>query len=231
MLKWMLGCLLLFGLAASATYADTIGTMTLKTGYNWTAGGDLSTSGGSSGTWTLAFNFNNNTGNIVDINSFAVQLFNANSGESFAVNSATLNGALITGVSTSGWEYFADDKLNNGGTPDCSSNSVKGWLCADTGQGTLTPYMIGVGQSAMFVFSGTYANTSGIGSLDLMASGCVVAGTCQLDSKGLSPISNGNKWAVSGLMTTIPVSPVPEPASLALLASGLLMVGTLLKRR
>src|SRR6266849_2174500 len=137
--KWVLGCLLLYGIGvAQIASADTInGTLNLG-GTNWTAGGTLTTSGGTSGTWSLTFNFANGTGNTVDVNSFAVQLFNAGSSESFTVTNATLNGGSL-GV----WEYFADDKLNNGSSPTCSSNTVKGWLCADTGQPTLHPYSIG----------------------------------------------------------------------------------------
>jgi hypothetical protein len=221
MLKWILGCLLVCGLGAvQIASADQIsGTLNLGA-TNWNAAGTLTTSGGSSGTWSLTFNFNNKTGNTVDVNSFGVQLFSAGPSESFKVTNATLNGGSL-----GAWEYFADDKLNNGSSPTCSSNTIKGWFCADTGQPILNPYSIGSGQSAMFVFSGTYANTSAINTLDLMASGCLVAGTCSLDGG----TNNLNKWAVSLPMTT--ASPVPEPASLALLASGLLAIGMLLKRR
>src|SRR5260370_8184613 len=79
---------------------------------NWTANGTLTTSGGTSGTWSLAFNFVNGTGNTVDVNSFGVQLFNAGSSESFAVTSATLNGGSL-GV----WEDFAANKLNTRHSP------------------------------------------------------------------------------------------------------------------
>ncbi len=216
--KWVLGCLLLYGIGATQiASADTLNLGAT----NWTASGTLTTSGGTSGTWSLNFNFVNGTGNTVDVNSFAVQLFNAGPSESFTVTNATLNGGSL-GV----WEYFADDKLNNGGTPNCSSTSVKGWLCADTGQPTLQPYSIGSGQSAMFVFSGTYTNTGAVNPLDLMASGCLVAGTCKLDGGGSSS-SNVNKWAVTAPM----ISPVPEPGALTLLAAGFLLVGALLKRR
>jgi hypothetical protein len=207
-------------MASSATYADTInGTLNLGAA-NWNAAGTLTTSGGTSGTWTLAFNFVNGTSNTVNVNSFGVQLFQAGPSESFTVTGATLNGGSL-GV----WEYFADDKLNNGSSPTCSSNTIKGWFCADTGQPTLSPYSIASGQTAAFVFSGAYTNTGATAPLDLMASGCLVAGTCQLDGGS----SNGNKWAVSAPMTT--ASPVPEPGSLALLAVGFLTVGMLLKRR
>lgn len=207
---------LIFGSGQSAS-ADTLNLGAS----NWTANGTLTTSGGSSGTWTLTFDFVNGTSNTVDINSFAVQLFNAGPTESFSVTSATLNGGSL-GV----WEYFADTKVNNGSSANCSTNTVKGWLCADTGQPTLSPYAIGSGQTASFVFSGTYSNTSAVSPLDLMASGCLVAGTCMLDGG----TTNANKWAVSAPMVSVTTS-VPEPSSLTLVGIGLLAVGLLIGRR
>jgi hypothetical protein len=179
---------------------------------NWNAKETFTTSGGTSGTWSLTFDFVNGTANTVDVNSFAVQLFNSGATESFSFSTATLNGGAL-GV----WEFFADDKLNNGGTPDCSSTSVKGWLCGDTGHVTLNPFSIASGKTLEFILGGTYANTSAINQLDLMASGCLVAGTCKLDGGS----DNTNRWTVSGAMT------VPEPSSLVLLAGGLSLVSLL----
>jgi PEP-CTERM motif len=197
--------------AGQTVFADSITTGELNLGApNFTATAMLTMTGGSSGTWSLTFIISNGTPNTVDINSFALQLFNAGASESFTVTSATLNGGSL-GV----WEEFADDKLNNGSSPDCNSTANRGWLCADTGQPTLNPFSIGSGQSATFVFSGTYTSTSAVSPLDLIASGCLVAGTCKLDGGS----NNGNKWAVSAGMT------VPEPASLVQLAAGLGLLG------
>jgi PEP-CTERM motif len=210
---FLVATLLMLG-AAQVASADTVGSLNLGAS-NWNASGDLATSGGTSGTWTLTFSFTNGTANTVDLNSFGVQLFNAGSGESFTIGTGTVNGSTISGTA---WEAFSDTKLNNGSSPSCSGNTNMGWLCADTaGLGTLSPYSILSGQSAAFVFTGTYSNTSAIGTLDLMASGCLVAGTCVLDGGS----SNGNKWAVSAPMGSGGTS-VPEPRTFSLLAIGLL---------
>jgi hypothetical protein len=207
--------LLMLGVAQVAS-ADTVGTLNLGApGFN--ASGDLAASGGS---WTLTFTFTNGSANTVDINSFGVQLFNAGSGESFAISSATLNGSSISG---SVWEAFSDTKLNNGSSPTCNNTAPGGWLCADTAallggptSGHVSPFAISSGQSATFVFTGTYSNTTPLGTLDLMSSGCLVAGTCMLDGGS----TNGNKWAVSTPMGGS--TGVPEPRTFSLLAIGLI---------
>jgi hypothetical protein len=207
--------LLMLGVAQVAS-ADTVGTLNLGAP-GFTASGDLAASGGS---WTLTFTFANGTANTVDINSFGVQLFNAGSGESFSISSTTLNGSSISGTT---WEAFSDTKLNNGSSPTCNNSAPGGWLCADTAamlggptSGLVSPFAISSGQSATFVFTGTYSNTSPLGTLDLMSSGCLVAGTCMLDGGS----TNGNKWAVSAPMGGS--TSVPEPRTFSLLAVGLL---------
>jgi opacity protein-like surface antigen len=204
--------------AVQVASADQVNGAVNLQATGWNANGTLITSGGTSGTWMLTLDFVNGTSNTVDINSFAVQLFNAGSGESFSLTNHTVIGSSSSGS----WEFFADDKLNNGGTPDCSSASVKGWLCGDTGQGTLHPYSIAAGHTAEFILSGDYTSTSAVNPLDLMASGCLVAGTCKLDGGA----SDGSKWTVSGAMLA-----TPEPTSMLLVGGALSLMGILARRK
>ncbi len=216
MRKWIFGCLLVCGFGAvQIASADTINLGAA----GWDANATLSTSGGASGTFELDLSFVNTSGATVDINSFAIQLFGAGASEAFGVTSATLNGGSL-GV----WEYTADTKLNNGSSPSCDTQSVGGWLCVDTGSPTVNPYSLDSGATAAFIFQGNYSNTSAVTPLDLMASGCLAAGTCKLDGG----LNDGNKWAVSAPLTG--TSPVPEPGTLVLLGSGLLVMAMLLKR-
>ncbi len=65
-----LAAILVLGAAQVALADGATGTLNLgATG--WIAGATLTTSGGSSGTWSLTMDFSNSSGNTVDINSFA----------------------------------------------------------------------------------------------------------------------------------------------------------------
>jgi hypothetical protein len=230
-LSTILAVIALAAIAALPTMADTLNLGI--TGWNAEATFKTTPSTATTGIWWLTLSFVNATGKTTDLNSFAIQLFNAGASESFTVSSASLNNTAFS-VVTAGtgfdgnWEYFADDKLNNGSTPDCNTQTAKGWLCADSYYGPgfhgtiIHPLQVSTGTSAVFTFSGTYSGTSGIKTLDLMASGCLVAGTCKLDGGK----KDTNKWAVSSPMIAV----TPEPASLSLLAAGLLAMCGLTRR-
>jgi hypothetical protein len=220
-----LAAILVLGTAEVASADGVTGTINLQEA-NWDANGTLTTTGTTSGTWTLVMDFVNGTATNTDINSFSVQLFSAAGAESFSLATATINGSSTLG----NWQFFADDKLNNGGTPDCSTNTVKGWVCGDTSNNllsTITPFVVGAGTTTEFILSGTFSAPGGLSNpLDLMASGCKDAGTCFLDGGS----SDGNKWAVSGAMTGTTTS-TPEPSSFMLLGAGMLALAALASRR
>jgi len=221
-----LAAILVLGAAQVASADQVTGSINLQEA-NWDANGTLTTSGATSGTWQLVLDFVNGTAVATDINSFSVQLFSAAGAESFSLTGATINGSSTLGS----WEFFADDKLNNGGTPDCSTNTNKGWVCGDTANNLLnaiTPFVVAPGTTE-FILSGNFSAPGGpVTALDLMASGCKVVGQCMLDGGNND---NGYKWAVSGTMGTGGTTNVPEPSSFMLLGAGLLALATLSGRR
>jgi len=201
-----------------AAWADTfdLGATGTPPVAGWDATATFSASGGN---WTLDFLFTNNTANTVDINSWALQLFNAGAGESFTLANEVIT--LFGATTLQTWNFFTDTKLNNGSTPDCNSTSTGGWLCAQPN----AIQEIASGGSLDFSLSGTYTGTTPISALDLMSSGCLVAGTCSLDGGS----DNGNKWAISG--TGGGTVSTPEPGSLTFLGAGLLGLTLLAGRK
>jgi hypothetical protein len=199
-------CFAVAGLAKADSFDLGATAGTPVTG--WDATATLNASGGN---FTLTFALDNTSSGAVTINSFALQLFNAAASENFSVTSATLNGSPLG----SPWEFFDDTKVNNGGTPTCTGNNNRGWLCADTARGgSISPMSLATGTSDTFIFTGTYSGTTPVGAIDLMSSGTV---------------GNGSKWAISGTGTG--TTSVPEPATLTLLGFGLLSVPFLRRKK
>jgi|ERR1700675_2128969 len=217
--------------AVQTASADGSGGATLAPGLTTTATLTTSATSPTTGTWTLTFDVVNGTANTVDINSFALQLFQAGSGESFTITSETVNGSSSLGV----WEFSADEKNNNGSSPDCSAKAKgpKGWACGDTASGgSLSPFDIASGKTLVITLSGTFTDTNGLttaGSppsiFDLVASGCTDAGSCKLDGGS----NNTDKWNISAGLT--PTTVTPEPVSLLLLGTGMSALGFVRRRK
>jgi hypothetical protein len=118
----------------------------------------------------------------------------------------------------SGWESFADQKINNNGSTGCTGKDHPGWLCADDNLNSLSPQPAQIlpGSILDFTFAGSYSGTP-VNPLDLMAN-------------GLTDINNSNsKWAVSTALNG-PVG-TPEPSSLLLMAVGFLGMTPALRRK
>ena len=163
-------------------------------------------------TYTLDFTGQNTNLTTATMNAFALQLFGGGSNASF-----NLTGDSIP----ANWMTEAGAKINNSGGLGCNSNGngVSGWLCGSalTMSNVLS---IAPGQKFDMTFAGTFGNgTSVISMFDLMANGL----TNSNDSHSKWSISQGFDWTE--------FTPIPEPSSLAMLGSGLLAFGGLLRKR
>jgi len=200
-------------LGASTVMATTIsGSAVVGTGL--TASSTFNYSGGH---FNGSLIFTNSSSTAQGVVAWSLQMFGG--------------GTTISGTgSGAGWtDFYFDHKQSNNGSA-CDTNSVNGWMCADGFTHGTTPFHLGVvpGHGSLtFTFIGTYSGSSFINQLDLMADGCSTTGYT-ISSQGTVHCTS-NKWAYSaGLPGS---APVPEPGTLALLGSGLLGVGAIIRRK
>ena len=179
------------GLTSVSAFADTISSLNLAPNLNATA--HLSTTG-SNFTFTLSIVNSGLTSATIKV--FSIQLFSG----AITVTTASL---------PSGWQYFANEKTNNGPGGVCTSNGHPGWLCADKNGGSTT---IAANSTLTFSFTGTFAGSE-VNPFHLMANGLI----------------GDAKWAVSNDLTH--TTNTPEPASLFLMGTGLISAGSLVRKR
>ncbi len=216
MLKWVLGCLLLCGIASSPAYADTISGCGTCGGvvYTLTFAADGSLSGGNWYDFTLKVD-------TTGITASGAQVLTA-----VALKAPGATGAkLLSYPSTGGWTIVPGGTSQSGGATGgggCQMNTSNGYDCAQatatsTGTGTGLGVPTGAGDIYTFVFA---FQLPGAGSGDLVT------------GMSLKALYDTNSGSYGGLQTSGTfAAPVPEPGALTLLAAGFLLVGALLKRR
>jgi hypothetical protein len=209
MCKWILGVVALL-LMCGASFADTIGPNCATCGgvvYKLTyAPVGSPVAGKQVYDFTL----------IVDTSGINVSTAQVLSAVALGVPPGGTNPQLVGQPSVGGWT------LMSGGTNSGGCNGSGGFDCAEatatsTGTGTATGVPTGAGDIYTFIFAFT-----------------LPAGTTGDLSSGLSlkAVYDTTGGSYGGLQTSDAfASPVPEPSPLALLASGLLVIGMLLKRR
>jgi PEP-CTERM motif len=210
MLKWIVGCLLLCGMACSATYADTIGPNCATCGgvvYTLTAAADHTLTAPSGKQW---FDF------TLQVNTSGINISTAQLLTAVALKDPLASGAQLLSPGTN-WTNVPGGTSNSGGSSGCQMNTSNGFDCAQyTGYGA---YGVPTGPGDVYTF--VFGFLLPAGSSGDLASGVSLKAIYDTTSGKFGSLQTSETFA----------APVPEPASLALLASGLLVVGTLLKRR
>lgn len=200
--------LLIIGTFAQPASADPI-TETVSgcsgcNGYTFKA--TLSSLG--SNNYSLSYIITNVSGAPATAQSWSLTLFPSGQGiNSFSDFSVTQGQTDNTGA------YSAlVGKSNNGSNGNCNSN-LSDALCV-TLSGVGSPSLIGLGQSLNFSFNFNCTNCSALSSWDFLSHGYCTPGS-------------GNCYAISVNGTATPRVGVPEPSVLALLASEMALMGSL----
>lgn len=210
MLKWVLGCLLMVGLASSATYADSIGPNCGTCGgvvYTLTYAADNTLIAPTGQQW-VDFTLKVDTSGI---NVPTAQVLTA-----VALKDPLASAAQLLSPG-SNWSNIPGGTSNSGGSAGCQLNTNNGWDCAQYSGSGAHGVPTGPGDTYTFVFG--FLLPAGVGG-DL-ASGVGVKAIYDTTSGRYGGLQTSETFATS----------VPEPASLALFAAGLLAMATLLKRR